>query len=173
MTQRTEHSWNVWDYENRRTPVWVMMLTSASCCRHVQKDSACSFSVRQDSDISTEWTAPVYVIDRSEEQIKREDVIRRRHVLLRCADSNLNHEWSETASFVSCLDACLDVVGVRPQAREEQWYVTPRKKEKLVVAQRNNGPRTPQVVQTAHSVQPHHYQHATGRQFAELQWICR
>jgi hypothetical protein len=29
MTQRTEYSWNEWDYENRRTPVWVMMLTSA------------------------------------------------------------------------------------------------------------------------------------------------
>jgi hypothetical protein len=44
----------------------------------------------------------------------REDVIRRRHVLLRCVDSSLNHEWSKTASFVSCLDACLDAVGVRP-----------------------------------------------------------
>jgi hypothetical protein len=22
MTQRKEHSWNEWDYENRRTPVW-------------------------------------------------------------------------------------------------------------------------------------------------------
>jgi hypothetical protein len=41
------------------------------------------------------------------------DVIRRRHVLLRCADSSLNHEWSKTASFVSCLEACLDAVGVR------------------------------------------------------------
>jgi hypothetical protein len=87
MTQRKEHGRNEWDYENRRTPVWVMMLTSASCCRHVQ----------QDSDISTQGTAPVYVID-----IKissslgdvmsstREDMIRRRHVLLRCADSSLN-----------------------------------------------------------------------------------
>jgi hypothetical protein len=28
---------------------------------------ACSFSVRQDSDISTQETAPVYVIDMSEE----------------------------------------------------------------------------------------------------------
>jgi hypothetical protein len=28
MTQRQEHSWNEWDYENRSTPVWVMMLTS-------------------------------------------------------------------------------------------------------------------------------------------------
>jgi hypothetical protein len=36
--------------------------------------------VRQDSDISTQGTAPVYVIDMSEEQINREDVIRRRHV---------------------------------------------------------------------------------------------
>jgi hypothetical protein len=26
----------------------------------------------------------------------------------------LNHERSKTASFVSCLDACLDAVGVRP-----------------------------------------------------------
>jgi hypothetical protein len=43
----------------------------------------------------------------------REDMIRRRHVLLRCADSSLNQEWSKTASFVSCLDACLDAVGVR------------------------------------------------------------
>jgi hypothetical protein len=43
----------------------------------------------------------------------REDVIRRRHVLLRCAESSLNHEWSKTASFVSCLDACLDAIGVR------------------------------------------------------------
>jgi hypothetical protein len=48
MTRRKEHSWNKWDYENRRTPVWVMMLTSAF------------------------------------------------------------------VSFVSCLDACLDAVGVRP-----------------------------------------------------------
>jgi hypothetical protein len=45
------------------------MLTSASRCRHVQQDSACSFSVRHDSDISTQGTAPVYVIDMSEEQI--------------------------------------------------------------------------------------------------------
>jgi hypothetical protein len=29
MTQRKEHSWNEWDYENRLTPVWIMMLTSA------------------------------------------------------------------------------------------------------------------------------------------------
>jgi hypothetical protein len=114
MTQRVEHSWNEWDYENRRTPVWVMMLTSASCCRHVHQDSACSFSVRQDSDISSQGTASVYVIDMREEQITREDVIRRRHVLLRCADSSLNHKWSKTASFVSCFDACLDAVGVRP-----------------------------------------------------------
>jgi hypothetical protein len=40
-------------------------------------------------------------------------VIRRRHVLLWYADSSLNHEWSKTASFVSCLDACLEAVGVR------------------------------------------------------------
>jgi hypothetical protein len=58
----------------------------------VQQDSACSFSVRQDSDISTEGTAPVYVIDMSEDQINREDVIRRGHMLLRCEDSSLNHE---------------------------------------------------------------------------------
>jgi hypothetical protein len=121
MTQRKKHSWNEWDYENRRTPVWVMMLTSASCCRHVQQDSACSFSMRQDSDISTQGRAPVYVIDikisSSLDDVMSsttEDIIRRRHVLLRCADSSLNHEWSKTASFVSCLDACLDVVGVRP-----------------------------------------------------------
>jgi hypothetical protein len=44
----------------------------------------------------------------------REDVIRRRHVLLRCADSSLNHERSKTASFISCLDACLDAVDVLP-----------------------------------------------------------
>jgi hypothetical protein len=118
MTQKKEHSWNEWDYENRRTPVWVMMLTSASCFRHVQQHSAWSFSVHQDSDISTQGTAPVYVIGMSEEHdvmsSTREDVIRRRHVLLQCADSSLNHEWSKTASFVSCLDACLDAVGVRP-----------------------------------------------------------
>jgi hypothetical protein len=36
--------------------------------RHVQQDSACSFSVRQDSDISTQGTAPVYVIDMSRHQ---------------------------------------------------------------------------------------------------------
>jgi hypothetical protein len=35
----------------------------------MQQDSACSFSVRQDSDISTQATAPVYVIDMSEEQM--------------------------------------------------------------------------------------------------------
>jgi hypothetical protein len=29
MTQRKEDIWKEWDYENRRTPVWVMMLTSA------------------------------------------------------------------------------------------------------------------------------------------------
>jgi hypothetical protein len=28
MTQKKEHSWNEWYYENRRTPVWVMMLMS-------------------------------------------------------------------------------------------------------------------------------------------------
>jgi hypothetical protein len=57
---------------------------------NVQQDSACSFSVRQDSDISTQGTAPVYVIDMSRHEFMsstREDVIRRRHVLLRCADS--------------------------------------------------------------------------------------
>jgi hypothetical protein len=43
------------------------------------------------SDISTQGTAPVYVIDMSEEQINR-DVIRSRHVLLRCTDSSLDHE---------------------------------------------------------------------------------
>jgi hypothetical protein len=106
MTQRKEHSRNEWDCENRRTPVWLMMLTSASCCRHVQQDSACSCAVRQDSDISTQGTAPVYVIDMSEDQINREAVKRPRHVLLRCADSSLNHEWSKTASFVS-LSWCL------------------------------------------------------------------
>jgi hypothetical protein len=84
MTQRKEHSWNEWDYENRRTPVWV---------------SRNSTSVRYRHDVMSST---------------REDVIRRRHVLLRCADSNLNHEWSKTASFASCLDACLDAVGVRP-----------------------------------------------------------
>jgi hypothetical protein len=46
----------------------------------------------------------------------REDVIRCRHVLLRCADSSLNHEWSKIASFASCLDACLDAAGVRCSA---------------------------------------------------------
>jgi hypothetical protein len=45
----------------------------------------------------------------------REDVIRRRYVLLRCADSSLNHEWSKIAAFVSCLDA----VGVRPPL----WFI--------------------------------------------------
>jgi hypothetical protein len=44
----------------------------------------------------------------------REDVIRRRHMLLRCADSSLNHELSKTASFISYLGACLDAFGVRP-----------------------------------------------------------
>jgi hypothetical protein len=35
-TWRKERSTiETWDYENRRTPVLVMMLTSASCCRHV------------------------------------------------------------------------------------------------------------------------------------------
>jgi hypothetical protein len=55
MTQRKEHSWNKWDYENRRTPVWVMMLTSAF------------------------------------------------------------------VSFVSCFDACLDAVGVRPTLYALIW----------------------------------------------------
>jgi hypothetical protein len=53
MTQRKEHSWNEWDYENSRKPVWIMMLTSAF------------------------------------------------------------------VSFVSCLDACLDAVGVRPPLKEQ------------------------------------------------------
>jgi hypothetical protein len=35
----------------------------------MQQDLACSFSVRQDSDISTEGKTPVYVIDMSEEQV--------------------------------------------------------------------------------------------------------
>jgi hypothetical protein len=46
----------------------------------VQQDSTCSFSVRQDSDISTQGTAPVYVIDMSRHDVvssTREDVIRR------------------------------------------------------------------------------------------------
>jgi hypothetical protein len=115
MTQRKEHSWSEWDYENRCTPVWVLMLTSASCCRHVQQDSACSVSESQDSDINTQGTAPVYVID-IKISSSLDDVMSstREDVLLRCADSSLNHEWSKTASFVSCFDACLDTVGVRP-----------------------------------------------------------
>jgi hypothetical protein len=69
MTQRKEHSWNELDYENRRTPIWVMMLTSASCCRDVQQDPACSFSVRQDSDISTikylpHWTTSCHQLEK-------------------------------------------------------------------------------------------------------------
>jgi hypothetical protein len=68
------------------------MLTSSSCCRHVQ-NSACSFSLRQDSDITTQGTAPVYVIEMSEDVMSStRDVIRRRHMLLWCADSSLNHE---------------------------------------------------------------------------------
>jgi hypothetical protein len=113
MTQRKEHSWNERYYENRRTPVWVMMLTSPSCCRHVQQDLACSFSVRQDSDISTHMYIKISSSLDDVMSSTREDVIRRRHLLLRCADSSLNHEWSKTVSFVSCLDACLDAVGVR------------------------------------------------------------
>jgi hypothetical protein len=114
MTQRKEHIWNEWDYKNRCTPVWIMMLTSASCCRHVQQDSASSFSVRQDSDISTHMYIKISSSQDDVMSSTREDVIRRRHVLLQCADSSLNHEWNKTASFVSCLDACLDAVGVRP-----------------------------------------------------------
>jgi hypothetical protein len=121
MTQRKEHSWNKWIYENRRTPVWVMMLTSVSCCRHVQQDSACSFSVRQDSDIYTHIYIKISSLLDDVMSSTREDVIRRRYVLLRCADSSLNHEWSKTASFVSCLDACLDVVGVRSPLRFPRW----------------------------------------------------
>jgi hypothetical protein len=45
-----------------KLPHTGLMLTSASCCRHMQQESACSFSVRQDSGISTQRTAPVYVI---------------------------------------------------------------------------------------------------------------
>jgi hypothetical protein len=33
MTQRKEHSWNEWDYENRHTPVWVMTSASAPITR--------------------------------------------------------------------------------------------------------------------------------------------
>jgi hypothetical protein len=112
MTQRKEHSWNEWDYENRCTPVWVMMLTSASCCSHVP-----FLCVKTQTSVLKEQHQ-CYVIDMSERQINmsstREDVIRRRHVLYWCADSSLNHEWSKTASFISYLDACLDAIGVRP-----------------------------------------------------------
>jgi hypothetical protein len=61
----TVHIWQITIGHTKvgRTPVRVMMLTSASCCRHAQQDSTCSFSVRQDWDISTQGTAPVYVID--------------------------------------------------------------------------------------------------------------
>jgi hypothetical protein len=52
------------------------------------------------------WVTSCHQLDKN--------VIRRRRVLLRCADSSLDHEWSKTASFVSCLDACLDKVGVWP-----------------------------------------------------------
>jgi hypothetical protein len=140
MTQRKEHNWNDWDYENRRTPVRVMMLTSASCCRHVQQDPACSFSVRQDNscaktyapcwahDSLKSWIHFLFLLLRnlSHMYIKicsslddvlsstREDVMRRRHVLLWCADSSLNHDWSKTESFMSCLDACLGADDVRP-----------------------------------------------------------
>jgi hypothetical protein len=105
--KRKEHSWNEWDYENSRTPVWVMMLTSASCSmflfcasrlRHQYSRNSTSVRYRHDVMSST-----------------REDVIRRRHVLLRCADSSLNHELSKTASFVSCLDACLDASSKQTQ----------------------------------------------------------
>jgi hypothetical protein len=65
MTQRKEHSWNEWDYENRRTPVRVMMLT--------------------------------------------------------------NHERSKPASFVSCRDACLDAIGVRPSVHVVQSPVSMEK----------------------------------------------
>jgi hypothetical protein len=109
MMQRKEHSWNEWDYSVR-----VMMLTSASCCRHVQQDSVCSFfsASRLRHQYSRNSTSVHYQHDIMSST--REDVIRRRHLLLMCADSSLNHEWSKTASFVSCLDACLDAVGVRP-----------------------------------------------------------
>jgi hypothetical protein len=45
MTQRKKHSWNEWDYENRRTPVWVMMLTSAFVS-FVSRLDACLDAVR-------------------------------------------------------------------------------------------------------------------------------
>jgi hypothetical protein len=79
------------------------MLTSASCCRHVQQDSACSFSVRQDWDISTQRnsTSVRYRHESLDDVMSstREDVIRRRHVLLRCADSSLNHGWNKDCVF--------------------------------------------------------------------------
>jgi hypothetical protein len=74
-----------------------MFLFCASRLRHQYSRNSTSVRYRHDVMSST-----------------REDVIRRRHVLLRCADSSLNHEWSKTASFVSCLHACHDAVGVRP-----------------------------------------------------------
>jgi hypothetical protein len=84
-----------------------MFLFCASRLRHQYSRNSTSVRYRHDVMLST-----------------REDVIRRRHALLRCADSSLNHEWSKTASFVLCLDA----VGVRPPcemqtAKQCTWNV--------------------------------------------------
>jgi hypothetical protein len=109
MTQRKEHSWNKWDYESW---CWRQLHAADTCSstRHVpflcvktqtsahKEQYQCTLSTWVKSDVMSST---------------REDVIRRRHVLLGCADSSLNHEWSKTASFVSCLDAYLDAVGVR------------------------------------------------------------
>jgi hypothetical protein len=94
MTQRKEHSWNESDYENRRTPVWVM-LTSADTCSKTRMFIFCASRLRHQY-----WRNSTSARYRHDVMLStREDVIRRRHELLRLADSSLNHEWSKTASW--------------------------------------------------------------------------
>jgi hypothetical protein len=113
MTQRNEHSWKEWLWKKPHTGLshdanvsfmlqtretrLGMFLFCASRLRHQYSRNSTSLSYRHDVISST-----------------RGDMTRRRHMLLRWSDSSLNHEWSKTASFISCLDACLDAVGVRP-----------------------------------------------------------
>jgi hypothetical protein len=77
-----------------------MILFCASRLRHQCSRNSTSVCYRHDVMSST-----------------REDVMTRRYLLLRCADSSLNHEWSKTASLSHVLMLVLtQLVCGRPKA---------------------------------------------------------
>jgi hypothetical protein len=94
----------------KRMELWKPPHTSLSHTLTSYQDSACSFSLRHDRHDVKTWH-----VSRHDVMSSSRYVIRSRHVLLRCAESSLNHERRKTASFVSYLDHldfCLDAVCV-------------------------------------------------------------